>query len=175
MATETTSDAGDSRRSFLRGAAAAAGAAAAFGPFDALAGRTARAALVKQPFGVDYGPLFPARDQATGLELLRLPRGFEYFSYGWTGDPMSDGIATPGAHDGMAAFHSGGAVTLVRNHEQGSITAGKFADPAYDRTQTEARATSWSTPTAASSCATGRACRARSATARAGRPRGGRG
>ena len=132
MATETTSDAGVSRRSFLRGAAAAAGAAAAFGPFDALAGRTARAAVVKKPFSVDYGPLFPARDQATGLELLRLPRGFEYFSYGWTGDPMSDGIATPGAHDGMAAFHSGGAVTLVRNHEQGSLSAGKFADPAYD-------------------------------------------
>ena len=49
MATETTSDAGVSRRSLLRGAAAAAGAAAAFGPFEALAGRTARAAMVKQP------------------------------------------------------------------------------------------------------------------------------
>jgi secreted PhoX family phosphatase len=131
MATEMTSDAGVSRRAFLRAAAAGAGAAAAFGPFDALAGRTACAAVVKKAFSVDYGPLFPAHDQTTGLELLKLPRGFEYLSYGWTGDPMSDGIATPGAHDGMAAFRTGGAVTLVRNHEQGSFS-GKFADPAYD-------------------------------------------
>jgi secreted PhoX family phosphatase len=69
-----------------------------------------------------------------------LPRGFEYISYGWTADPMSDGSATPAAHDGMAAFRServrhGGRgrdrVSLVRNHEVGGFN-GRFTDPAYD-------------------------------------------
>jgi uncharacterized protein len=129
MTTETSS-AGVSRRRFLRGAAVAAGATA-FAPFDALAARTASAAVQKHAFSVDYGPLFPARDQVTGLELLRLPRGFEYLSYSWRGDAMTDELATPGAHDGMAAFRIGDRVTVVRNHEQGSFS-GKFADPAYD-------------------------------------------
>jgi uncharacterized protein len=129
MTTEASS-AGVSRRRFLRGAAVAAGATA-FAPFDALAARTANAAVQKRAFSVDYGPLFPARDQVTGLELLRLPRGFEYLTYSWRGDAMTDELATPGAHDGMAAFRIGDRVTLVRNHEQGSFS-GKFADPAYD-------------------------------------------
>jgi hypothetical protein len=122
---------GVDRRGFLRGAALAAGLAA-LGPLGALGARTAGAApLQKRPFSADYGPLYPARDQTTGLELLLLPRGFEYLTYGWTGDPMSDRIPTPGAHDGMAAFRSGDLVTLVRNHEQGGFT-GRFTDPAYD-------------------------------------------
>jgi uncharacterized protein len=128
--TSETSSVGVSRRRFLRGAAVAAGAAA-FSPFDALAARTAGAAVQKHAFSVDYGPLFPVRDQTTGLELLRLPRGFEYLSHSWRGDAMSDGLATPGAHDGMAAFHRDKRVIVVRNHEQGSFS-GKFADPAYD-------------------------------------------
>jgi uncharacterized protein len=130
MTTVPSSTGGLSRRTFLRGAAVAAGAAA-FGPFDALAARTANAAIAKLPFSPDYGPLYPTRDQATGLELLRLPRGFEYFTHSWRGDAMTDGLATPGAHDGMAAFRTGRTLTLVRNHEQGSFS-GKFADPAYD-------------------------------------------
>jgi uncharacterized protein len=129
MSTETSVGA-MSRRRFLRGAALAAGAAT-FAPFDALAARTAGAAVQKRAFSVDYGPLYPTRDHATGLELLRLPRGFEYVSYSWRGDAMSDGLATPGAHDGMAAFRIDDRVRLVRNHEQGSFS-GKFTDPAYD-------------------------------------------
>jgi len=119
------------RRNFLRGAAVAAGLAA-LGPLEALGARTAGAApLQNMPFSADYGPLYPARDHSTGLELLLLPRGFEYLSFGWTGDLMADGTSTPGAHDGMAAFRGGDLVTLVRNHEQGGFT-GKFTDPAYD-------------------------------------------
>jgi secreted PhoX family phosphatase len=125
-----TSTAGVSRRRFLRGAAVAAGTVA-YGPFDALAARAAGATVRKHAFSVDYGPLSPVRDHTTGLELLRLPRGFEYLSHSWTGDAMTDGHATPSAHDGMAAFRAGDKVTLVRNHEQGSFS-GKFADPAYD-------------------------------------------
>jgi len=70
------------------------------------------------------------RDQATGLELLALPKGFEYLSYGWTNDPMSDGVPTPGAHDGMAAFRHGELVHIVRNHERGAGPA--FTTPAYN-------------------------------------------
>jgi hypothetical protein len=34
---------------------------------------------------VGYGPLYPTRDETTGLELLMLPRGFKYLSFGWRG------------------------------------------------------------------------------------------
>lgn len=118
---------GFDRRALLRGAAAAAAASV---PFQALAARTAAAAPAKLEFDAGYGPLRPVRDQATGLELLQLPRGFEYISYGWTGDPMDDGVPTPGAHDGMAAFRYGDRVHLVRNHERGAGAA--FTAPAYD-------------------------------------------
>ena len=33
----------------------------------------------------DYGELYPAIDETTGLSLLTLPRGFRYKSYGWRG------------------------------------------------------------------------------------------
>jgi secreted PhoX family phosphatase len=105
-------------------------AAAASVPFQALAARTAAAAPVKNAFDAGYGPLIPVKDQATGLELLQLPRGFEYISYGWTNDLMDDGVRTPGAHDGMAAFRYGDRVHLVRNHERGAGPA--FTAPAYN-------------------------------------------
>jgi secreted PhoX family phosphatase len=131
--TETTTGLG--RRALLGGAAAVAGTAA-LAPLDALAARAARAhdRQARRPFSPDYGPLAPVRDQTTGLPLLLLPRGFEYISYGWTGDPMSDGTPTPALHDGMAAFRMDGRrdrVNLVRNHEVSGFN-GKFTDPAYD-------------------------------------------
>ncbi|MER5224639.1 alkaline phosphatase PhoX [Streptomyces flaveus] len=118
---------GFERRTLLRGAAVAAAASV---PFQALAARTAAAAPVKLEFDAEYGPLRPVKDQATGLELLQLPRGFEYISYGWTNDLMDDGVRTPGSHDGMAAFRYGDKVHLVRNHERGAGPA--FTAPAYN-------------------------------------------
>jgi secreted PhoX family phosphatase len=104
--------------------------------FELLAGRVAGAAPAAGTSTVGatadrssggYGPLAPVRDQTTGLALLMLPRGFEYISYGWTGDTMDDGRPTPGTHDGMAAFREpDGPVRLVRNHERGG-TGGAFA------------------------------------------------
>ena len=47
------------------------------------------------------GGLLPAPDETTGLPLLMLSEGFRYLSFGWTGDLMSDGVATPDQHDGM--------------------------------------------------------------------------
>lgn len=118
---------GFERRTLLRGAAVAAAASV---PFQALAARTAAAAPVKLEFDPGYGPLRPVKDQATGLELLQLPRGFEYISYGWTNDLMDDGVRTPSTHDGMAAFRHGDKVHLVRNHELAAGTP--FTAPAYD-------------------------------------------
>src|SRR5262245_40706383 len=54
-----------------------------------------------------YGPLFPTADANTGLPLILLPEGFSYVSFGWTRDPMSDGVPTPPAHDGMAVVEAG--------------------------------------------------------------------
>lgn len=121
------------RRSVLRGAAAATGLAAAVS-FESLADRASSATAaepLKQKFSPDYGPLAPVRDHTTGLELLLLPRGFEYLTFGWTGEAMQDGVATPRMHDGMAAFRRENHIALVRNHEVGSFS-GKFTDPAYD-------------------------------------------
>src|SRR5690554_6968183 len=61
----------------------------------------------------------PVADETTGLELLELPEGFTYKSFGWTGSRMTDGTATPGAHDGMAVVAAkGNQIVLVRNHER---------------------------------------------------------
>lgn len=118
------------RRSFLKGAAGMGAGVALAGPFGALSTGTAAAASGRKgagrPAGLDYGPLRPVKDQSTGLELLMLPQGFEYISYGWTNDPMTDGTVTPGSHDGMAAYRSG-HVRLVRNHERGLSASGSIA------------------------------------------------
>ena len=91
-----------------------------------------------------YGPIRPQKDETTGLELLKLPDGFRYWSYSWTGDVMSDGVRCPNLHDGMAVVDDwqpadrrrgrvkgddrdddegrrrSGKVVLVRNHEGGA-------------------------------------------------------
>ena len=59
-----------------------------------------------------YGALVEA-----GPELA-LPQGFTYTVVSRSGQAMSDGILTPGAFDGMAAFAlANGNMRLIRNHE----------------------------------------------------------
>lgn len=102
------------RRTFLT-RAAMAGAAITL-PLTALRASTWCGGAIGEVPG--YGPLRPVPDDATGLPLLQLPEGFRYVSFGWTGDPLTNGRATPPGHDGMAAFAaSDGQVRLVRNHE----------------------------------------------------------
>ena len=116
------------RRRFM---ASALGAATLSAPFTALQARAARGGEHGRPAGrSDYGPLAPVRDATTGLPLLSLPRGFEYVSYGWTGDRMSDDLTTPSSHDGMAAFRFDDLVHLVRNHERGN-GVGAFVAASY--------------------------------------------
>ncbi|MEW6268535.1 MAG: alkaline phosphatase PhoX [Thermodesulfobacteriota bacterium] len=119
------------RRAFLgRTAGAIAGGLALAGATGGLLPRVASAACKR----VGYGPLAPVPDDTTGLPLLRLPAGFTYRSFGWTGDPLADGAPTPGGHDGMAvvrATHS--RLWLVRNHElRGAGTAFGTSAITYD-------------------------------------------
>jgi secreted PhoX family phosphatase len=147
------------RRVFLKRAATATATAAI--PFTAFLSRAEASPGSEQRRGPspEYGPLAPVRDETTGLPLLMLPAGFTYLSFGWTGDLLSNGTLTPGAHDGMAAFraygrqrsgggaegddrernggeldeagqHRGHLVHLVRNHERGRGTP--FSGVAYD-------------------------------------------
>jgi len=114
-----------SRRAFLRAGGGALGAFALAGPLGALGCTPAPAPAP----GVGYGPLRPVVDPTTGLPLLRLPEGFTYESFGWTGDPMDDGTQTPDRHDGMAVVAARGRgphaeLTLIRNHERGPILPG---------------------------------------------------
>jgi uncharacterized protein len=122
------------RRALLQGALAAGAGVALSGPFAALAARTAGAGArgAGPSATAGYGPLLPARDKTTGLELLLLPRGFEYLSFGWTNEAMADGRPTPSNHDGMGAFRSGDLVRLVRNHEKGAGAPFAPADRTYD-------------------------------------------
>ncbi len=102
-----------SRREFL---GRSLGTFAAAAPLEALLRSTAGGAERQSNPG--YGPLVPAKDEATGLELLKLPADFRYVSYGWTGDAMTGGRRTPDAHDGMAVVAEvDGVATLIRNHE----------------------------------------------------------
>ena len=103
------------RRSLLRGGAAL-GVSAVFQNF------MIRRAHAAGPIVSPYGAIAPVADHNTGLNLIQLPSGFEYWSFGWTGDPLTGGIIpTPGLHDGMAVVKQTGTngrkCSIIRNHE----------------------------------------------------------
>lgn len=104
------------RRAFLKGAAAAGGAAAlSGGPFAGLV------ASVAAGSEVDLGPLGPVADERDGRVRLWLPNGLKYRSFHDTDGPpivLDDGSRLPGRHDGMGAFVAPrGDNVLIRNHE----------------------------------------------------------
>ena len=105
-----------SRREFLNETFSTVSGFGVAAAFTALSGRISLGGLQKAD-----NKLKPNRDEATGLPLIRLPEGFRYTSYGWTGEKMSDGLRTPWNHDGMGVVaEQDGVVTLVRNHEVGN-------------------------------------------------------
>lgn len=119
------------RRAFLTRAGRAAAAAAAAPSLGSLVACGLDPGTAPGMRAKPYGSLRPA-----GPELA-LPEGFRYRAFGREGEVMSDGIATPRAHDGMAAFaRPGDGVRLVRNHEDrsGPGEARPLGDPAlrYD-------------------------------------------
>ncbi|MBA2530175.1 MAG: DUF839 domain-containing protein [Euzebyales bacterium] len=122
------------RRSFLRGAAAAAGVGLMGGPFQGFFASAATAAPARRGRPLGYGPLRPVGDLRDGVERLLLPDGFSYRSFDVTGGSLTDGTRIPGRHDGMAAFRGrNGRSILVRNHEvNGPVGAFGDAGDAYD-------------------------------------------
>jgi secreted PhoX family phosphatase len=88
------------RRTFLRRGAMGAGAFWMLSLAEFAAREAYGQSVAKGP----YGPVTPKHDETTGLPLIQLPDGFRYYSYSWTGDLMSDGVACPNLHDGMAAI-----------------------------------------------------------------------
>lgn len=125
------------RRSLLkRGAAVAAGSAVLGGPFQGFVASAAQAANRPQP-----ASLVPTKDLADGVVRLALPPGFQYRSFQASSKSspltLNDGSKMPGRHDGMAAFHAGGAgseVVLIRNHEEAGASPafGAPGSPVYD-------------------------------------------
>jgi hypothetical protein len=119
---------GFSRRAFLRTGSVAVGSVVLAGPLAGLQARQQAGGRPRSDNG--YGPLAPVADRTTGLPLLRLPEGFGYQSFGWTGDVMDDGTPTPDRHDGMAVVDvrgrrgGGSELVLIRNHERGPVLAG---------------------------------------------------
>ena len=105
------------RRAFIaRGIAATGGGALSAVALERLASRAALAD--KGHHGPSsYGEPQPLPDQR-GIEVLALPAGFSYVTFGHIASRMSDGNLTPLALDGMAAFRGRhGTVRLIRNHE----------------------------------------------------------
>src|SRR5580765_4571513 len=71
--------------------------------------------------GVGFGPLL--RRQG---EILSLPKGFIAKVISEKGKVMSDGLFSPGNHDGMGVFKwNDGKVMLIRNHE---LTPGSYGE-----------------------------------------------
>src|SRR5262245_13176456 len=108
----------EDRRTFLKGGALLFGGLALSWPLQQFMARKAYAAST--PIASPYGEPVPTPDNATGLSLIKLPPGFEYWSFSWMGDPLSDGYYTPRMHDGMAVvktLESSGKLIICRNHE----------------------------------------------------------
>ena len=102
-----------SRREFLSESFSSLTGFGVAGALAALDGRFAHGEVASTKLD-----LIPVKDETTGIELIHLPEGFRYITYGWTKDPMTDGMATPKSHDGMGVVaDSEGVLTLVRNHE----------------------------------------------------------
>ena len=137
----------NSRRRFLKSGAALS-STGFVASLEALQMRQAHAAQTGQaaPVASPYGPLVVAHDNATGLPLLKLPEGFEYTTFGWTGDPMDNGMPTPSNHDGMGVIWAEQRgndvdVVLVRNHERGGASSQIMAPSRYDTSFTNTAGT----------------------------------
>ena len=105
-----------SRRDFLRRTATASGAVllapSLAGLISRLDGQGVPAVRWAAAGEGGYGPL-----RRAGAELA-LPDGFRYRVLSEIGQPMTDGMPTPNAFDGMAAFPLlNGDIRLIRNHE----------------------------------------------------------
>lgn len=98
----------NSRRKFIRNSALVS---VGFLGLNNYAVHTAAAGFAQDVFG--FGPLVSGEN-----DILALPPGFSCKVISRKGDRMSDGLLSPGAHDGMGVFNGkNGRAILVRNHE----------------------------------------------------------
>ena len=129
-----------SRRSFLKSSSALVGGvfgATTLQMLDAhqawAASHRGNGARGQSANAAGYGPLVRTPDQ-NGDEILALPHGFHYVTFGVLGTEMigGNGVVHPRNHDGMGAFSGpGGTVRLIRNHEVRNAPAdGLYAVPA---------------------------------------------
>jgi secreted PhoX family phosphatase len=88
-------------------------AAAGMAGFHGLAARTAHAVHIESP----YGALIPRRAENAPDTLFSLPPDFRYTIVSRATGVLDDGHPSPPLPDAMAAFHAGGELRLVRNHE----------------------------------------------------------
>jgi uncharacterized protein len=118
------------RRGFLRRATGLAAMSVIPAPLLGLTRCAVRRAVRRAgPGEGSYGELVPSRD----CPELALPPDFHVVRLSVSGERMSDGAATPGAFDGMAAFAlPNGNVRLVRNHEINTRRLLGDAAKAYD-------------------------------------------
>ena len=110
------------RRGFLIGAGGTALAFSALYYFSKNGewGRTPISGTVQ-----GFGPMVLDPDA-----IMDLPEGFSYSIISKAGDPMIDGLPTPGRQDGMACFaHSADEVLLVCNHELGDWDSARALSP----------------------------------------------
>lgn len=116
------------RRLFLKSFAIAGVGAS----LDSTIGNLA-AASVWQADSSPYGPLTPVAPLDGGTAVLALPPDFVYRILSSERKMMSDGLRTPPAADGMAAFEVGGFIRLLRNHEVKTVgLAIGHGDESYD-------------------------------------------
>jgi secreted PhoX family phosphatase len=133
---------GFTRRHFVRQAVGIAGAAALAPSLSGLVARSRGMLHAQSAPGLEarhavlgeggYGPLVVRTPE------LALPEGFTCTVLSRNGQPMSTGMPTPGAFDGMAAFAMpNGRIRLLRNHENRDTPAESQvkgdAARAYDR------------------------------------------
>ena len=126
------------RRAFIaRGIAATGGGALSAVALERLAARAALADKGRHGRS-SYGEPQPVPDQR-GIEVLALPAGFSYVTFGHIASQMSDGHLTPLALDGMAAFRGparhGAADPQPRGPQPaGARAACRTTADAYDQT-----------------------------------------
>ncbi|HXS57891.1 MAG TPA: alkaline phosphatase PhoX [Hanamia sp.] len=82
--------------------------------------------MVNAEPGIGFGPL-----QFREGEILSLPKGFSAKVISSKGNIMSDGLFSPGSHDGMGMFDwKDGRVLLIRNHE---LTPGSYGEGPFGK------------------------------------------
>ena len=108
-----------SRRRFLQAAGAGcAGVASSAGLLSLLSGCAGSNKELVAQLPELSAVLHESACGTTGKNLLKLPKGFRYFSFGRAGEPLLNGGVMPSSADGMGLVgYGGGRAEFIRNQE----------------------------------------------------------